>query len=78
MQITIELPEHLFAYIQAQVTSGQYATASEYIEALIRADQARKNYSEILPTYRQAGSLKGMITQPPDFEAPLEDLEDYM
>jgi putative addiction module CopG family antidote len=78
MQITIELPEHLFAYIQAQVTSGQYATPSEYIEALIRADQARKTHAETFPTYRQAGSLKGLITQTPDFEAPLQDLEDYM
>jgi Protein of unknown function (DUF2281) len=29
-------------------------------------------------TYRQAGSLKGMITMSPDFDAPLEDLQDYM
>jgi Protein of unknown function (DUF2281) len=28
--------------------------------------------------YRQAGSLKGMITMSPDFDAPLEDLQDYM
>jgi len=28
--------------------------------------------------YRQAGSLKGMITMAEDFDAPLEDLKDYM
>jgi Protein of unknown function (DUF2281) len=29
-------------------------------------------------TYRKAGSLKGMFTMAPDFDAPLEDLKDYM
>jgi hypothetical protein len=28
--------------------------------------------------YRQAGSLQGKITMAPDFDAPLEDLKDYM
>ncbi len=28
--------------------------------------------------YRQAGSLKGLFTMSPDFDAPLEDLQDYM
>jgi Arc/MetJ-type ribon-helix-helix transcriptional regulator len=41
MQITIDLPDHLLAHIQAQVTSGHYATPSDYIQALIEADQAR-------------------------------------
>jgi hypothetical protein len=28
--------------------------------------------------YRQAGSLKGKISMANDFDAPLEDLKDYM
>jgi len=28
--------------------------------------------------YRQAGSLKGMFTMADDFDAPLDDLKDYM
>lgn len=30
------------------------------------------------PIYRQAGTLKGMFTMADDFDAPLEDLKDYM
>jgi hypothetical protein len=28
--------------------------------------------------YRQAGTMKGMFTMAEDFDAPLEDLKDYM
>ena len=28
--------------------------------------------------YREAGSLKGLFTMADDFDAPLEDLRDYM
>ncbi|PZV09335.1 MAG: hypothetical protein DCF32_02625 [Leptolyngbya sp.] len=28
--------------------------------------------------YRQAGTMKGMFTMVEDFDAPLEDLKDYM
>jgi len=30
------------------------------------------------PKYRQAGTMKGMFTMTEDFDAPLEDLKDYM
>jgi Protein of unknown function (DUF2281) len=50
------------------------------------------NYAEYLATksaqpqssdtapkkYRQAGTMKGMFTMADDFDAPLEDLKDYM
>jgi Protein of unknown function (DUF2281) len=50
------------------------------------------NYAEYLATkhiqtphpettpqkYRQAGTMKGMFTMTDDFDAPLEDLQDYM
>ncbi|MGF1519313.1 MAG: DUF2281 domain-containing protein [Nodosilinea sp.] len=28
--------------------------------------------------YRRAGTMKGMFTMADDFDAPLEDLKDYM
>ena len=35
--------------------------------------------SETAPQiYRQAGTMKGMFTMSEDFDAPLEDLKDYM
>jgi putative addiction module CopG family antidote len=48
MQITIDLPENLAIYFQDQITTGEYPSASDYIQALIRADQARKNRLEAL------------------------------
>jgi Arc/MetJ-type ribon-helix-helix transcriptional regulator len=85
MQITITLPDHLFAYLQTQVALGHYATPSNYIQSLIQADLTRKATLEAKLTAhqspqanRQAGSLKGMITMAPDFDAPLEDLKNHM
>jgi antitoxin ParD1/3/4 len=39
MQVTtnFEVPENLAPYFQAQIT-GQYSTANDYIQALVRAD----------------------------------------
>jgi len=35
--------------------------------------------SELQPKqYRQSGTMKGMFTMTDDFDAPLEDLKDYM
>jgi antitoxin ParD1/3/4 len=48
MQVTIDLPDHLFAYIQTQITSGHYANPSDYMQALIQADQAQKAHLEAL------------------------------
>jgi Protein of unknown function (DUF2281)/Bacterial antitoxin of ParD toxin-antitoxin type II system and RHH len=76
MQIMIDLPDHLLAYIQAQVTSGRYATPSDYIQALIETDRARTVSLGPSP-YRQAGSMQGMFTMADDFNTPLEDLKDY-
>jgi Arc/MetJ-type ribon-helix-helix transcriptional regulator len=42
MQVTIELPENLAPYFQAQITTGPYATASDYIQALVQADLTQK------------------------------------
>ena len=42
MQITIELPENLASYIQAQLTTEQYPTIGDYIQALIIEDLTRK------------------------------------
>lgn len=40
--LNISLPEHLKAFIEDQVASGGYSTASEYIRSLIREAQERK------------------------------------
>lgn len=45
----------------------------------LAAKYAGKLPSETSPKkYRQAGTMKGMFTMIEDFDAPLEDLKDYM
>jgi hypothetical protein len=54
------------------------------IELLHYAEYLAAKYSDPSPAdtspkqYRQAGTLKGMFTMAEDFDAPLEDLKDYM
>lgn len=40
--MNISLPDPLRAFVEDQVSSGSYGTASEYLRELIRQDQARK------------------------------------
>ena len=40
--MNITLPEPMREFVEAQVESGSYGTASEYVRALIREDQKRK------------------------------------
>ena len=40
--MNISLPETLKTYVEEQVTSGGYGTASEYLRELIREDKKRK------------------------------------
>ena len=45
----------------------------------LAAKQAQTPPPETPPQkYRQAGTMKGMFTMSDDFDAPLEDLKDYM
>jgi antitoxin ParD1/3/4 len=46
--LSITLPEELTTYLQAQITSGHYATPSDYIQDLIQQDQARRAHLETL------------------------------
>ena len=53
-------------------------------EILHYAEYLAAKYAELSPVdaspqkYRQAGTMKGMFTMAEDFDAPLEDLKDYM
>jgi antitoxin ParD1/3/4 len=41
-EINVSLPESLQDFIDEQVARGAYASASEYLRALVREDQKRK------------------------------------
>ncbi|HMT44044.1 MAG TPA: type II toxin-antitoxin system ParD family antitoxin [Chakrabartia sp.] len=45
--MNISLPDALKAYVDSQVAEGRYASASEYIRDLIRADEKAKAWARL-------------------------------
>jgi antitoxin ParD1/3/4 len=45
--LNISLPEPMKAFVEAQVKAGLYGSASDYIRALVRADQQRKAQEQL-------------------------------
>lgn len=45
--LNISLPDPMKAFIEAQVQSGSYASASDYIRALVRDAQKRQAQEEL-------------------------------
>ncbi|MBM3223733.1 MAG: type II toxin-antitoxin system ParD family antitoxin [Candidatus Tectomicrobia bacterium] len=45
--LNISLPDAMKAFVEAQVNTGQYASSSDYIRALVREDQRRKGEQEL-------------------------------
>jgi len=46
--MNVSLPEPMKAWVEAQVESGHYSNASDYVRALIRRDQEYQDKREIL------------------------------
>lgn len=66
----IETLDKLPPNLQAEILHYAEYLATKYVETLP---------SEAPPqTYRRAGTMKGVFTMSDDFDAPLEDLKDYM
>lgn len=45
--MNISLPEPLKQFVDGQISSGRYSSASEYVRELIRADEKRKADEEL-------------------------------
>lgn len=45
--MNISLPERLKSYVEEQVGSGRYSTASEYVRELIRSDEKRREREKL-------------------------------
>ena len=45
--MNISLPEPLKHFVDGQISTGRYSSASEYIRELIRADERRKAEEEL-------------------------------
>lgn len=46
--LNVSLPEPMRAFVDKQVETGQYATASAYVQQLIRRDQARAHVRSLI------------------------------
>lgn len=67
--MNISLPEPLKQFVDGQISTGRYSSASEYVRELIRADERRKA-EEQLEALLLAG-LQGEATElsPDDWRA---------
>jgi putative addiction module CopG family antidote len=63
--ISVQLPAELEQFVKAKVSAGQYATASDYIVALL--DAARRQRSSL-----EAALLEGLASGPPTEWTDLE------
>jgi len=45
--LNISLPDAMKAFVEAQVQTGHYASASDYIRTLVREDQKRQAEQEL-------------------------------
>lgn len=63
--MNISLPDAMKQYVEEQVSSGGYSSASEYVRELVRADQRRKARAEL-----EAALLEGLAS--PGEEATAE------
>jgi antitoxin ParD1/3/4 len=61
--LPITLPDTLTAYLQEQIDAGNYPTPSDYIQALIQQDQARKSQEALLLEALDSGSATPMTDQ---------------
>lgn len=59
--MNISLPESMRTYVEEQVASGGYSTASEYFRELVRIDQKRKD-NERLEALLLEGLQSGAAT----------------
>lgn len=57
--MNVSLPDEMRAYVDEQVDEGRYGSSSEYIRALIRRDQDRRQLRTLL--LAGAGSEAGPV-----------------
>ncbi|MCX6605175.1 MAG: type II toxin-antitoxin system ParD family antitoxin [Acidobacteria bacterium] len=68
--MNISLPEQLKDFVDGQVATGRYSTASEYVRELIRGDENRKAQQRL-----EALLMEGVLSSEPTEMRP-EDWQD--
>ena len=61
--MTISLPEPLKQFIEQQVSAGGYASAEEYIGALVEAERARARLEELIVEGLESGPATEMTAE---------------
>jgi antitoxin ParD1/3/4 len=61
--MTISLPESLKQFVEQQVSAGKYASAEEYIGALVEAERARARLEELIVEGFESGPATEMTAQ---------------
>jgi antitoxin ParD1/3/4 len=61
--MTISLPEPLKQFVEQQVSAGGYASAEEYIGALVEAERARARLEELIVEGLESGPATEMTAQ---------------
>lgn len=61
--MTISLPEPLKQFIEQQVSAGGYASAEEYIGALVEAERARARIEELIVEGLESGPATEMTAE---------------
>ena len=63
--MNVSLPDALKAHVEAQVETGRYANASDYVRDLIRRDQERAQKLAVMQALVDEGMASGVAE---DFE----------
>jgi prevent-host-death family protein len=72
--VALEKAQAMLADLVRQVAGGEEFTITQNGEPKARLSAA----SSVAHPHAQAGSLPGKIWMSPDFDAPLDDLKEYM
>ena len=66
--MNISLPEPLKAFVDGQVSTGRYSSASEYVRELIRADEKRKAEEQLEALLLQGLKAEEAAMSPADWQ----------
>jgi antitoxin ParD1/3/4 len=72
-QFDLSLPDEMTAFIDAQVSQGGFATASDYLQELIRREQVRLAEAELDAKLLEGLKSKRVDMTDADWDALLEE-----
>ena len=71
--MNISLPDPLKQFVDGQISSGRYSSASEYVRELIRNDEKRKAFEQLEAKLLEGLSSAETTLTPADWSAIRKD-----